>query len=88
MFGGLILGLLVHHIERQQARLLAAPESCSSGVELTTAGFEKNQPINNLLADMDTYGVQHELRTPNEGINQRYLKNWADVADKICFGRT
>ena len=21
-------------------------------------------------------------------INQRYLKNWADVADKICFGRT
>ena len=28
------------------------------------------------------------LRTPNEGINQRYLKNWADVADKLCFGRT
>ena len=28
------------------------------------------------------------LRTPNEGINQSYLKNWADVADKICFGRT
>ena len=31
----------------------------------------------------------HGLRTPNEGINQRYnLKNWADVTDKICFGRT
>ena len=30
----------------------------------------------------------HRLRTPNEGINQRYLKNWADVADKVCFGRT
>ena len=30
----------------------------------------------------------HGLRTPNEGINQRYLKNWADVADKICFSRT
>ena len=30
----------------------------------------------------------HELRTPNEGMNQRYLKNGADVADKICFGRT
>ena len=28
----------------------------------------------------------HGLRTPNEGINQRYLKNWADVVDKICFG--
>ena len=32
--------------------------------------------------------LKHGLRTPNEGINQRYLKNWADVADKICFGRT
>ena len=30
----------------------------------------------------------HGLRTLNEGINQRYLKIWADVADKICFGRT
>ena len=33
-------------------------------------------------------GTNHRLRTPNEGINQRYLKNWAYVADKICFGRT
>ena len=32
--------------------------------------------------------LHHGLRTPNEGINQRYLKNWANVADKICFGRT
>ena len=30
----------------------------------------------------------HGLRTPNEGINQRYLKNWADVADKICCHHT
>ena len=30
----------------------------------------------------------HGLRTPNEGINQRYLKKLAVVADKICFGRT
>ena len=29
----------------------------------------------------------HGLRTPNGGINQRNLKIWADVADKICFGR-
>ena len=36
----------------------------------------------------DCYCWYHGLRTPNEGINQRYLKNWADVADKICFGRT
>ena len=34
------------------------------------------------------YCEKHGLRTPNEGINQRYLKNWADVADKICFGHT
>ena len=32
--------------------------------------------------------VSHGLWTPNEGINQRYMKIWADVADKICFGRT
>ena len=25
----------------------------------------------------------HGLRTPNEGINQRNLKIWADVADKL-----
>ena len=25
----------------------------------------------------------HRLQTPNEGINQRYLKIWTDVADKI-----
>ena len=31
---------------------------------------------------------RHGLRTPNEGINQRYLKNWADVADKICCRHT
>jgi hypothetical protein len=31
---------------------------------------------------------QHGLQTPSEGKNQRNLKIWADVADKICFGRT
>ena len=34
------------------------------------------------------HAAGHGLRTPNEGINQSYLKNWAEVADKICFGRT
>ena len=29
----------------------------------------------------------HGLQTPNGGINQRNQKIWADVADKICFGR-
>ena len=32
--------------------------------------------------------VSYGLWTPNEGINQRYMKIWANVADKICFGRT
>ena len=32
--------------------------------------------------------VTHGLRTPIEGINQRNLKIWAEVADKIFFGRT
>ena len=31
---------------------------------------------------------EHGLRKPNEGINQRNLKIWADVADKIGFGCT
>ena len=34
------------------------------------------------------FSKTHGLRTPNEGINQRNLKIWATVADKICFGRT
>ena len=33
-------------------------------------------------------GWDHGLRTPNEGINQRNLKIWANVADKICLGHT
>ena len=32
--------------------------------------------------------LMDRLRTPNEGINERYLKNWADVADKICCRHT
>ena len=40
-----------------------------------------------LLANFLKGGV-HGLRTPNEGMNQRYLKNWADVADKICCRHT
>ena len=35
-----------------------------------------------------SYDTHHGLRTPNESINQRYLKNWADVADKICCRHT
>ena len=43
-----------------------------------------------IFQSFDTLPIHfnHGLRTPNEGIKQQYLKNWADVADKICFGRT
>ena len=37
---------------------------------------------------MNCHAKVHGLRTLNEGINQSYLKNWADVADKISCGRT
>ena len=37
---------------------------------------------------MQNHGLGHRLRTPNEGINQKNLKIWANVADKICLGRT
>ena len=38
---------------------------------------------------MRKYGMYpHRLRTHKESINQRNLKFWADMADKICFGRS
>ena len=42
-----------------------------TGIEIW-AGFGPNGQLSCL----------HGLRTPNEGINQRNLKIWADVADK------
>ena len=38
--------------------------------------------------DRKSHPFTHRLLTSNEGINQRNLKIWADVADKICFSRT
>ena len=35
-----------------------------------------------------SHTLHHGLRTPNEGIKQRYLKNWTNVADKICCRHT
>ena len=35
-----------------------------------------------VISEEFCFYLDHGLRTPNEGINQRYLKNWADVADK------
>ena len=50
---------------------------------LDFSGGEKTQSTHEILNSAD-----QGLRTPGEGINQRNLKIWADVADKICFGRT
>ena len=45
-----------------------------------------------LESEKEKYSFQIWFRdglwTPNEGISQRNLKIWADVADKICLSRT
>jgi hypothetical protein len=50
---------------------------------MTSGGFE-------IAVRNDSFidSKEHGLQTPNEDINQRYLKNWADVADKKCFSCT
>ena len=37
--------------------------------------------IKGMVIFLHIKGVNHGLLTPNEGINQRNLKIWADVAD-------
>ena len=64
--------LTVKNTEDRQWCGFSAPVAAAAG-----AVFWNLQPL--LLRKPRT------IRTPNEGINQRYLKNWADVADKICF---
>ena len=46
----------------------------------------KNQHFQKKIFNFENWcnGQVHGLWTPNEGINQRYLKNWSDVEDKIC----
>ena len=59
-----------------------------SSLEIAAKSCDKNLGgcIHFIRLNFDAQG--HGLRTPNEGIKQRNLKFWADVADKICFGRT
>ena len=40
----------------------------------------------NGLIKLRSQDFTHGLRTSNEGINQRNLKIWTNVADKIYFG--
>ena len=66
------------------------------GIDLTTLAKIHGQLPKKLMVIGLNHGLSiilfisftHRLWTPNECINQRYLKNWADVADKICFGCT
>ena len=53
---------------------------CTVGDMLYKSSINKST----IIPIIPVYG----LRTPNEGINQRNLKIWTDLADKICFGRT
>ena len=55
-----------------------------------TMDWEGLQPPTNPFSFSDNTmdDPPNGLRTPNEGINQRYLKNWDDVADKICCRHT
>ena len=48
----------------------------------------KKRPLSKGINCQRPYGSDHGLRTSNEDINQRNLKFWVGVADKICFGRT
>ena len=59
----------------------------SLGIQKLERFLPKNQHFQMKLLNFKNWcnGQLHGLRTPNEGINQRCLKNWADVADKICF---
>ena len=53
--------------------------------------YSNNYIIKNNPAIYENSNASYESRTTdtqcNEGINQRHLKIWADVADKVCFGR-
>ena len=42
----------------------------------------------NQFRELEILKNQVHIDKGNEGINQRYLKNWVDVPDKICFGHT
>ena len=53
---------------------------CSSMAKVCTMGLKNTTEL--YLIHPTDYG------TPNESINQRNVKIWADVADKLCFGST
>jgi hypothetical protein len=64
-------------------------DQCDITAELSSTNSFGDSYFEILISPLDLFDtLTHGLRTPNEGTNQRNLKFWADVADKICFGRT
>ena len=68
-------------------------KNCYSDLEKLLKFRAKDREFAKFLRSLEQFiqtakGLNHGLRTPNEGINQRNLKNWADVADKICCRHT
>ena len=55
---------------------------------LSAEGFQSKKVGADHMWKVLLLGRDHGLRTPNEGTNLRYLKKWADVADKICCRHT
>ena len=57
--------------------------------EIAKSSYILRSPVHSVVfVKKSLNGLDHGLRAPSEGINQRNLKIWADVADKICFGHT
>ena len=54
--------------------------------KITLINLRRPRNMKKITLDFDV--TEHGLRTANEGINQKNLKSWTDLADKICFSRT
>ena len=73
-------------VELSQARFNGAePELVELSQAEHTRGRHNQAKLSHSKLKQAEIDLLHGLRTPNEGINQRNLKFWANVADKICF---
>jgi hypothetical protein len=72
-------------LDQREKRGAQLPKAVGNDLNLDQYEFEA---LFSVILSNRCLDTGHRLRTHKEGLNQRYLKNWADVADKICFGRT
>ena len=61
--------------------------NCAEISSLKPRKYLANNTYFNIQRNFSLNYLMHGPQTPNEGINKRYLKNWANVADKMCFSR-